>query len=69
MKELMNCIRESLDSNGLPPVTELGDGTYKGTLAAHCFTYNGKEYETEAGIRTTVPQPWTITIENGKEKH
>lgn len=50
----------------MPPVTVLGDGTYDGTLKAHCFNYNGKDYWSETGIRTMIPQPWTVTIKNGK---
>ena len=53
----------------MPSVTVLGDGVYRGTLCAHCFTYNGKQYETEVGIRTSIPQPWTIVIRNGEEMH
>jgi len=76
--DLQNIVTESVkriltenDDNSnnpenLPRLAELGDGTYDGTLKAHCFNYNGKDYWLETGIRTMIPQPWTVTIKNGK---
>lgn len=50
-----------------PNVNTLPDGEYQGKLAAHTFEYNGNFYKTEIGIKTMFPQPWTITIKDGKE--
>ena len=52
---------------GLPPVLNLGDGTYQGRMAGHSFLYNGREYYSTIGIRCPVHVPTTIKIENGVE--
>ena len=45
----------------------LPDGEYHGKLSGHVFEYNGNLYKTYIGIKTPIPQPWTITIKDGKE--
>lgn len=60
-------LQNFIQKEELPSVNILPDGEYHGKLAAHCFEYNGKKYHTEIGIKTPFPQPWTVTIKDGKE--
>ena len=48
-------------------ICTLPDGEYHGKLSGHVFEYNGNLYKTYIGLKTPIPEPWTITIKDGKE--
>ena len=65
MKDLMTVVKESKNPyNGMPNVITLGDGIFEGTLSAHCFTYNDKEYYSELGWKCPFPLPCKMEIKN-----
>lgn len=47
-------------------VESLGDGTYIGQMAAYKFYYQGNEYISPVGIRTSHPQNVILDIKDGK---